>query len=397
MARAVSAQTNGPVSGQVALVQFHTNSTQQERSAVIGHMGGKLIAWLPQISVAAIRIEGSQLASLNVDDVNYVEYDLPISGTYTPNDPDFADANKRYGLDRIQASAAWDITKGNPDVIIAVLDSGIALNHPEFAGRIVPGYDFVNSDADPSDDSGHGTHAAGIIAAAIDDHAGVAGVCPHCRIMPVKVLDKSNIGSWATVTQGVLFAVDHGARVISLSLGSTASSQTLQAAIDYAHEHNVFVVAAAGNSGTNTPYYPAAMDHVVAVSATDETDSLWKLSNFGNYIDIAAPGHLVFSTYNDFNNAFHGYTFMSGTSMAAPFVAGVAGLLLSQDRSRTPDDLYTILTRSADDLGLPGRDPQFGYGRLNAFRALTLSKDVINSATPDLADLHQVFLPIIIN
>ncbi|OUC06819.1 hypothetical protein RY27_18675, partial [Litorilinea aerophila] len=211
-----------------------------------------------------------------------------------PNDPALSSPEQGYAFVRIHALEGWEITTGSPEVVIAMLDTGLNLQHPEFAGRIVPGYDFVNDDPDPTDDHGHGTHAAGLIAAAIDNGIGLAGVCPNCRLMPIKVLNGQNSGTWFNVARGILFAVDHGARVINLSLGSSVPSQTVAEAVRYAEERGVLVVAAAGNADSDAPFYPAALDPVIGVSATMENDQTWSLSNQGSYVDVAAPGHIIY-------------------------------------------------------------------------------------------------------
>jgi hypothetical protein len=186
----------------------------------------------------------------------------------------------------------------------------------------------------------------------------------------VKVLNHENSGSWAGVAAGVIYAADHGARIINLSLGGSGNSATMEQAVQYAQSKGVLIVAAAGNGRTDRPFYPAAYAGVLAVSATRQDDTRWSLSNYGPSIDVAAPGHSVYSAYHDLGNTYGGYTFMSGTSMASPHVAGLAGLLLSQDPSRTAADLERLITTTADDLGEPGRDSYFGYGRINALAAL---------------------------
>ena len=188
--------------------------------------------------------------------------------------------------------------------------------------------------------------------------------------MPVKVLDSRNLGTWMDVSQGILFAVDNGADIINLSLGSPRQSQTVAAALDYAEANGVLVVAAAGNLGSDEPFYPAAFETVLAVNATDDDDMLWPLSNTGPNVDLSAPGHVIYSTYHDLDNYFDGYGFMSGTSMAAPHVAGVAGLLLSVNPRLTQTELIKLLTSTAVDLGQSGHDAQFGAGRLNAAGAV---------------------------
>jgi thermitase len=358
-------------------------------------MGGQLVRWLAPIRVAQIRLpttgnptdaaqastsqaKESQLRTLNDlyaqaqsnPLVRFVEFDGEVAGALVANDPDLNDPSKVYAPQRIQAPAAWDYTTGSQSVIIAIVDTGLTLNHPEFAGRVLPGYDFVNNDADPSDDHGHGTHVAGIAAAGVNNGIGMAGICGGCSVLPVKVLNHENSGSWAGVAAGVIYAADHGARIINLSLGGSGNSATMEQAVQYAQSKGVLIVAAAGNGRTDRPFYPAAYAGVLAVSATRRDDTRWSLSNYGSYIDVAAPGHSVYSAYHDLGNTYGGYTFMSGTSMASPHVAGLAGLLLSQDPSRTAADLERLITTTADDLGEPGWDPYFGYGRINALAAL---------------------------
>lgn len=375
---------------QIVLLQFAPTATEGERAATITALGGELVQWLPQIQVAKIRLFANNAAEQsllkdNAGDVaqrrlqttgrsalttTYIESDVVVEGAYLPNDPDLNSPARTYPLTTTHALGGWDYTRGDSKVIVAVLDSGITLNHPEFQDRILPGYDFINNDADPSDDHGHGTHTAGIIAAGIDNNAGMVGLCPQCSLLPIKVLNQNNAGTWSSVAQGILFATDHGARVINLSLGATVSSKTLEAAIDYALNHDVLIVAAAGNLGVDRKFYPAALDGVVAVSATDADDKRWVMSNMGDYIDLAAPGHAVYSTYNDLQNYYGGYTYMSGTSMAAPHVAGLAGLLFSQKPTRTAANVYDIMTKTADALSAATRDTYFGYGRINVARAL---------------------------
>ncbi len=305
----------------------------------------------------------------------WLQKDLPVPRTpfYAadlPNDPELLNELRSYAPQLLNLLAAWEFVSPQTPVIIAVLDSGIALDHPEFAGRILPGYDFVNNDADPTDDHGHGTHVAGIIAAATDNGEGIAGVCGFCQLMPVKVLNESREGSAAGIAAGIYYAVDHGAQIIVLSLGRSIGSQTVLDAVNYAHEHDVLLVAAAGNDGVDVPFYPAAYPNVLAVNATDRFDQKLKRSNFGAYIAVAAPGDNIYSTYHKPNGEHGRYTYMSGTSMAAPFVAGVAGLLLAQNPERSAADLRQLITSTAIDLGEPGWDPIYGYGRVDPVAAL---------------------------
>ena len=297
----------------------------------------------------------------------------------------------QYAIDKISAVGAWDITTGSSDIVIAIVNSGISFDHPEFAGRIVPGYDFANDDADPSDDNGHGTHVAGIAAAAGDNGEGIAGMCWQCSIMPVKVIGRSGSGSDVEVADGIRFAVDNGARIINLSLGGSRAAPLLREAVRYAVDHNVLVVAAAGNEYDegNPIAFPAAYDEVLAVAATDENDQHAPFSNVHPYVDIAAPGWNIASTWADIAFPPVPYLVLPGTSMSSPYVAGLAGLLLSLNPNLDVNALRNTITATADDVGEPGVDWSFGAGRINAQRAVASVKSpafepAVNPNQPDV-------------
>jgi thermitase len=378
---------------QTFLVHLVEGTTLETRDALVAEMGGELVTWMPQINVAEIRLpvqEGVMVASLPSmanGIVTYAENDLVVEATMLPNDPDFSDEAMSYGFEQVDALDAWDITTGSQGIVIAVVDSGVKLDHPEFAGRLTAGYDFVNHDDQADDDVGHGTHVAGVIAA-------------NCRLMPVKVLNENNLGSWSQLAQGILFAVDNGARVINLSLGAATPSETLASAVQYALDMGVIVVAAAGNNGADAPFYPASLDGVIAVGATNNAGERWSRSNFGSYVDLVAPGALIYSTYNDMNNLYHGYTYMSGTSMATPFVSGVAGLLLSVNGGLSVQQVTDAMITSAEDLGAAGWDAEFSNGRVSALGALMspivgLVEDKGDVAAP--GQTARIFLPMLGN
>ncbi len=393
---------------QLLLVQFAAGLSVEERDARIAQMGAQMVTWMPQINVAELRLP-AQVGNMAVAAaapstadaaVTFVEADMVVSATaYEPSDPDRVDASMRYGLERVQAPAAWSIITGTQNIVIAVVDSGVNLDHPEFVGRLVEGYDFVERDHFPDDATGHGTHVTGVIAAGMDNGLGLTGVCPNCVIMPVRVLNAFNLGSWSSLAQGILYATDHGARVINLSLGAAEYSATLAAAVQYAVDKDVVVVAAAGNYASDAPFYPAALDGVIAVSATTMTDVRWARSDMGAYVDLAAPGDLIYSTYHDLDNIFGGYTYMSGTSMAAPFVAGVAGLLLSVEPTLSASLVTEAMILGADDLGGEGWDREFGFGRVNAYRALMAPLESLAQAVSEIVSplvptkQHRIFLP----
>jgi subtilisin family serine protease len=317
------------------------------------------------ISVAENQVE-SLLASLRNDpEIEFAERDYIARTTYVPNDP-MVLSGTTWHLARVQALEAWDITLGNRNVIVAVLDSGAA-PHADLAGQLLTGRDFVNGDFDPNDDLGHGTAVTGTIIAAGNNAFGVAGVAFGCRVLPVKVVDASGYASYSTIAQGIKYAVDQGARVINLSIAGNAPSILLQDAVNYAWSNNVVIVASAGNNGNAMLQYPAACKNVIAVTALARNDSLASFSSFGSHVTLAAPGESIWTTQFGGNTPF---TAWGGTSFASPIVAGVAALIIAENPSLPNSRVVSILVENADDLGTAGRDAQFGFGRVNAFRAV---------------------------
>ena len=289
----------------------------------------------------------------------------------TTNDPL---APQQWHLDRIQAPLAWDTTIGE-GITVALLDTGVSLTHPDLQGRIRGGYDLFNNDADPSDDEGHGTHVAGVVAANGDNGEGGVGICWRCTVLPIKVLGPRGRGSDATIATGIRLAVDQGARIIGMSLGGPEESRVLRDAVDYATSRNVLIVAASGNDGSSgtTPNYPAAFPSVLAVSATDSRDQVTTFSTTGDFVDIAAPGTNIRSTFWSPQSG-DTYASASGTSESTPMVVGVAALVLTQRPDLTAPQLAEIIEASADDIDAPGRDSRSGYGRLNAAKAVELAR-----------------------
>jgi subtilisin family serine protease len=373
-AEPVQAQDNAgaiAASPTTYLVRFQAHVGEAERAAWLASHGAELVSWLPQINVAEVRFtaggEGEMaagLAAAGADQaVVYVEPDVAVSGDRVITEPAFNNADQSYAQQLLRLPAALDFTEGDAAIVIAIVDSGVNPDHPEFAGRLVAGYDYVNNDADPRDDHGHGTHVAGIAAAGLNG-VGTAGICPQCKIMPVKVLNATNGGTWSLVAKGILFAVDNGARVINLSLGATINTTTLQSAIDYAEAHGVIVVAAAGNMGREVNFYPAAIPYVIAVSGTDRSDGRWSQSNYGSFVDVAAPAVSIYSAYHS------SYATMSGTSMASPFVTGLAALVLSRQPKLKPAQVLDLIAGNAIDLGPTGHDKEYGHGRIDAYATM---------------------------
>ena len=297
--------------------------------------------------------------------VEYAEPDYLRSASVTPNDYYWS---LQWGLSKISAPAGWDQHTGSPSIIVAVVDTGVDTAHPDLSGKIVAGYDYVNNDNDPMDDHGHGTHVAGISAASTNNGIGVAGVGWNVKIMPMKVLSGSGNGYDSWVASGIRGAVDRGAHVINLSLGGAGFSQTLKDATDYAISKNVVVVAASGNTGSATVNYPAGNPNVIGVGATDSSDKIASFSTYNSTVDVSAPGVNIASTY--YNSGQHAYAYMSGTSMAAPHVAGLAGLVKSKWPAYTVSQVASRIQSYSDDKGSPGRDNYYGHGRINVQRAL---------------------------
>jgi subtilisin family serine protease len=273
-----------------------------------------------------------------------------------PNDPDWPD---QWGLRTAGFPKAWDITRGSRRVVIAVLDTGVDSKHPDLRGALVPGRDIVHGDADPFDDNGHGTAVAGVVAARSNNGLGLTGACWSCSVMPVKVLGADGTGTTADVAAGILWAANHGANVINLSLGAPGTTDALSAAVAYAVSKDVVLVASAGNSSTNIPFYPAADGGVIGVAATNEQDQLYSWSNHGAWIQVAAPGCTAAPWPNE------GYVGFCGTSAAAPLVAGVAGLIRSARPLATAEQTADAIGKAVDPVNAEVR-----RGRINAALAL---------------------------
>ncbi|HUI89491.1 MAG TPA: S8 family serine peptidase [Anaerolineales bacterium] len=350
------------------------------------------------IKTALTQLRGS--AGVEFVEPNYLVLasGLPADASQ-PDDPLFTYQNY---LQSIQVPQAWDALPTLQPVTVAVLDTGVNITHPDLVNSIwvnaaeaagtpnvdddnngyvddLHGWNFVDNNNNVNDDNGHGTHLAGIIAASINNAVGIAGIAPNARIMPVKVLDKSGYGSYADVAEGIIYATDRGARIIELGFSGTGSSNLMQNAINYALAHNVLIVAAAGNSGHTTTYYPAAYTGVLAVSALDNNKTLASFSTSGNDVSLSAPGVGIISTGLGVT-----YPYMSGSSMASAEVAGVAALLAGGPTYADTSVLRSALLGSALDLGAPGPDPQYGYGMIQALSALDYAGQGVPTSTPEL-------------
>jgi subtilisin family serine protease len=309
--------------------------------------------------------------------VEYVEPNYVVRASSAPNDPYYA---KQWGLPAIHADLAWDKVPASQrdDVIIAVLDTGVNASHEDLKQSLVAGYDFASNDTVPDDQNGHGTHVAGIAAAIGNNGVGVSGVAAGARIMPVKVLSNNGSGDLSSIINGIRYATDHGAQVINMSLGGSGTSQAMQDAISYALSKGVVVVAASGNS--NGPVgFPGNCSGVVTVGAIDSSGTRASYSNYGPELDVVAPGSNIFST---FMGSASSYITMSGTSMAAPAVSGVAALVKAINPALAATAVEDILRRSATDKGSAGFDNYYGWGLVDANRAVDLAKSQPGAPAP---------------
>jgi subtilisin family serine protease len=307
---------------------------------------------LTQLRILSIRVPEATaelvLAALRGNPaVEAVESEVTYSiSDTTPNDSHWT---SQWGLKQTGFPQAWDVTRGSPRVVVGVLDTGVERSHPDLVGAVLAGRDFVSDDGDPSDEAGHGTAVAGILAARTNNRAGVAGACWSCRVLPVRVLGRDGKGDSATLAAGILWAVDHGADVLNLSLGGDTTTMAEREAVAYAVAHDVVVVAAAGNDGQTRREYPAATAGVIGVAGSDATGRLYDWSNRGSWVDVAAPG------CNTSPWRGHAYATFCGTSSAAPLVSGLAALLRSAHPDASAAEIARLVTA--------------GDGRLDAARA----------------------------
>lgn len=293
----------------------------------------------------------------------------------------------------VNATRAWELHTGRDTVTIAVLDTGIQADHPDLLGKVIPGYNTYDRNNDTSDPHGHGTHVAGIAGAYTNNTYGVAGMNWGVRLLAMTVVDDSGFGTEAPVADGIVWVVDNSdAQIISMSLQYMGGTDALRNAVAYAYDSGRLLVAAAGNQGSRNIAYPARFPKCMAVGMTDARDLRDSQSNYGPELDVVAPGRSIWSL-----NRNSGFSIRSGTSMATPHVSGLAALLLSYDACRTQADLENLIDATAHDLGLPGWDEEYGYGRIDSYDALLAAADAVRGdmncdCTLDVFDIEGFIL-----
>lgn len=383
------------------IVKFGEDVSEEDRNAVVRQYGCEVINSCASGDFQLVRIPESETTEEMIDTfekvqaVEYAELNYYTRISLVPNDTYYS---FQWDLDNpvnggINMEAAWDIQIGDPNVIIAVLDTGVAYEDydiykqaPDLAETFfVAGYDFVNDDEHPNDDHGHGTHVTGTIAQSSNNDMGVAGIAFGCSIMPVKVMDRTGVGNHFDIARGIYFAANNLAKVVNMSFGNGRASNTLRNAVAYAYRRGVTVVCAAGNEflDDNAVTYPAAYDdYCIAVGATRYDQTRAYYSNTGDYIDIVAPGGDVLADQNGdgypdgvLQQTFSlepdsfSYWFFQGTSMAAPHVSGAAALIISNGQDN-PDKVREAIEMTTKDAGPVGWDPEYGWGLLDVWSAL---------------------------
>jgi thermitase len=400
----VNAQDKSRVPGQI-LVKFKQGTSQQEIDTQINSHRAKLLKRIDKLDVLTLKVpeavQDNIITALSKNpNVEFVEPDYYAQALSAPDDTFF---DRQWGLENIgqtingvvgkvdadiDAPTAWDTTQNG--VKVAILDCGVNESHPDLANKVVDRYNFTTATSGTNDVYGHGTHVAGIVAAVTNNNDGVAGVCPGCSLLNGKVLDDTGSGAYSWIANGIIWATDNGAKVINLSLGGPASSSTLQNAVNYAWNNGVVVVAAAGNSNDSSYTYPAAYTNAIAVAATDNQDKRAYFSSYGSkWVDVAAPGVYVFSTWKDGVSNVNPqpecygtvcYKYASGTSMSTPIVAGVVGLIWSTNYGTSASAVRTRLESTADKIA--GTGIYWSAGRVNAANAVSTSASPSPTPSP---------------
>lgn len=359
------------------IVLFAEHVAHGSAMTILDSVDAEPIHHIDALHLYHVRLAPASLAELIPSpQVEWVVPQRTSTITALPDDPLL---RRQWPLYKIGMMSAWhSYTRAHRQVDVAVIDTGVDASHPDLRGRIVPGPDFVNGDLDPSDDHGHGTHVSGVIAANAGNGKGIAGMAEGSVVINVKACGSDGVCPDHPVVAGIVYAIEEGADVVNLSLGGPGSGcpPYYELAAEFAAERGVLLVAASGNLGAegNPRIYPAGCDGYVAVGATDSSDEWAAFSGHHDYVDLAAPGVSILSTLppavamEDDPDA-HGYGTAQGTSMAAPHVSALAGILLSRHPSWDSQRVLRRMEQTAKDLGKPGRDRFFGFGRIDAARA----------------------------
>jgi len=360
------------------LVGLRPGASQADLDAILREEGGIRVKQVGHLGVHRVRVTHGDRDVLRHRiekrrEVEFVEPNALVSPDAIPNDSEYVN---EWHLAKIGAPAAWDTTVGSTAIVVAVLDSGIAAGHEDFQGKLVAGWNFNDDNADTTDLSGHGTMVAGVVAPATNNAIGVSGVTWASPLMPVRVTLPDGTAYLSTIATGLVWAADHGARVMNVSFSDVAGSATIRSAAQYVQSKGGVVVASAGNCACTDP--TAENPYVISVAATDSADGVKSFSSRGAYVDIAAPGTLIRTTAQKGD-----YVYNAGTSFASPIVGGVVALMMAVNPHATPTDLEAWLKETALDIDVPGYDPASGAGRVRADLAVAAAA----SSAPPPADV----------
>ncbi len=362
-----------PQSNSQLLLRFKPGVPEGAKTSLVRLLGLRVVDYVQQIDVYVVSAPDEKLRLLEPilrasPLIDLVEVDHPVAASRVPGDPYYS---VQWHLQKIGCPSAWDISTGSSNVIIAVIDSGVDPSHPDLAGKLLPGWNFYDNNDDTSDLYGHGTKVAGVVAAVTNNGVGVAGVAWNCTILPVRVTSSRGYTTPSLLSRGLIYAADRGARVAVVSFHVFGNS-VVSSAAKYFVDRGGVVVAAAGNTGKYESY--GDDPYVISVSATTNSDAIASFSSYGPYVDLSAPGSGIYTTFKG------GYGAVSGTSFSAPIVAGVAALMLSVNPSLTPAQVEQILESTAVDIGDPGYDVYYGWGRVDAYAALKAALEASSSS-----------------
>ena len=360
----------------VLLVKPNAGLPSNKVDEELGKVEGKVRRRLRGLGVDVVDVPaGKELEIANRLNKNkhfaFAEPDMLVKPVAVVNDPGYA---SQWHLPLMGAPSAWAYANGK-GITVAVCDTGVNAGHPDLAGQTVPGWNTASDSPDTSDVHGHGTMVSGVIAAAANNLVGGASVAPGARIMTMRITDRTDgYAYFSDMTECVTWAADHGARVANISFGGVPGSATVASAASYMMSNNGLVVVAAGNDGADKLY--ANSPYLFTAAATDSGDARATYSNFGAYVDIAAPGSGIYTT-----NSSGGYSSVSGTSFSSPNTAAVIALVMSANPTLTPTDVTSIITNTAKDLGSAGWDAYYGFGRVDALAATQMAAGVRTSDT----------------
>jgi thermitase len=346
------------------LLRFKPGASERSKGELLTSLGLEIVDQIPQIQTLVIRVPENTISQVTSalshnPMIDFVEENRQVPPSAIPNDPYYS---AQWHLTRIEAPNAWDISLGDNRVTIAILDSGVDPNHPDLAARLLTGYNFYDSNYNTSDIYGHGTKVAGVAAAITNNTVGVSAIAWQSSILPVRVTDTQGYTFYSLLAKGLIYAADNGAKSATISF-LIYGGHALSSAAKYFMDRGGLVVGAGGNTGSY--YNDSDNPYIISVSATTSTDSVATFSTYGPYIDLAAPGASIYTTLRG-----GGYSTVSGTSFSAPLTAGLTTLMFSANPSLTPTQVEQILKSTAVDLGDLGYDIHYGWGRIDASKAL---------------------------